>query len=402
MPDADLRTATEVMLADAPTTSMAPTVVPSTAKRGRLAPLDWMRGIVMVLMSIDHSSEAFNAGRLFTDSTFFYRAGTPLPLWQFLTRFITHLCAPTFVFLAGTGLAFSVERQVAKGERPWIIDRQIATRGLVIAAFELWISWFVVPPRTWLLQVLYAIGISFLFMVPLRRLSNSVALALSLFLMAAGELLVGLSVQLGPDPANPPLALALLVVGGERGPLIIGYPPIHWLAIMLLGWVWGRMLVRKSPSPAPIARQLAIAGASAMAVYAVVRAANGYGNMLLYREDHSLVQWLHVSKYPPSITYTALELGIMALVMAGLFQLSERRAPRSEGLLVTLGQTPMFFYLLHFPLLVMAGEVGGVHQQLGLLATYAGAAGVVVVLYPFCRWYRSFKASGRHAWTRYV
>ena len=62
----------------------------------------------------------------------------------------------------------------------------------------------------------------------------------------------------------------------------------------------------------------------------------------------------------------------------------------------------MFFYLLHFPLLVMAGEVVGVHQQLGLLATYAGAAGVVVVLYPFCRWYRRFKASGRHAWTRYV
>jgi len=402
MPHANLRTVPEVTPADAPAPFAAPVMVQSTAKVARLAPLDWMRGIVMVLMSIDHSSEAFNAGRLFTDSIFFYRPGTPLPLWQFLTRFITHLCAPTFVFLAGTGLAFSVERQIAKGERSSIIDRQIALRGLVIAAFELWISWFVVPPRTWLLQVLYAIGISFLFMVPLRRLSNGVALALSILLIVGGEALVGLSVQLGPDPANPPLPLALLVVGGERGPLIIGYPPIHWLAIMLLGWVWGRMLVRKSLPSAQIARQLAIAGAAAMAVFGVVRAVNGYGNMLLYREDHSLVQWLHVSKYPPSIAYTTLELGIMALIMAGLFLLAEKRPPRSEGLFVTLGQTPMFFYLLHFPLLVKAGELLAVHHQLGLLATYAGAAAVVAVLYPFCRWYRPFKASGRHAWTRYV
>jgi uncharacterized membrane protein len=265
--------------------------------------------------------------------------------------------------------------QIAKGERPSTIDRQIALRGLVIAAFELWISWFVVPPRTWLLQVLYAIGIGFLFMVPLRRLSNGLVLALSLFLIVAGEALVGLAVQLGPDPANPPLALALLLVGGERGPLIIGYPPIHWLAIMLLGWVWGRALLRKSAPPAQIARQLALAGAAALGVYVVVRGANGYGNMLLYREDHSLVQWLHVSKYPPAITYTTLELGIMALVMAGLFWLTANRTSRADGLLVTLGQTPMFFYLLHFPLLVMASEISGLHHQLGLLATYAGAAG---------------------------
>jgi uncharacterized membrane protein len=380
----------------------APAVASSPAKLERLAPLDWMRGIVMVLMSVDHSSEAFNAGRLFTDSMFFYQRGTPLPVAQFLTRFITHLCAPTFVFLAGTGLAFSVERQRAKGERPWVIDRQIATRGLVIAAFELWISWFVVPPNMWLLQVLYAIGISFLFMVPLRRLPNSASLALSLVLIVAGELLVGLCVGLGPNPAHPPLLLALLVVGGERGPVIIGYPPIHWLAILLLGWTWGRMLMSTAPSPARIARQLALCGATALLVFALLRGLDGYGNMLLYREDHSLVQWLHVSKYPPSITYTTLELGIMALIMAALFRLVMARPARSEGLLITLGQTPMFFYLLHFPLLVMASRICGVQHQLGLVATYAGAAGIVIVLYPACRWYRQYKATGMHPWTRYV
>jgi uncharacterized membrane protein len=377
-----------------------PAVAPSDAKRSRLAPLDWMRGIVMVLMAVDHSSEAFNAGRLFTDSFFFYKPGTPLPVAQFLTRFITHLCAPTFVFLAGTGLAFTVDRQIAKGESALAIDRQIATRGLVIAAFELWISWFVVPPKVWLLQVLYAIGVSLLFMVPLRRLPNAAALALGLFLIVGGEALVGICV--GNDPEHLPLPLALLVVGGERPPLIIGYPPIHWLAMMLLGWVWGRTLIVKKPSSPAIARQLALLGAAALFVFAMVRGNNGYGNMLLYREDHSLVQWLHVSKYPPAIAYTALLLGIMALIMAALFHFSANRSPRSEGLLITLGQTPMFFYLLHFPLLVLASDVTGAHHQLGLVATYLGAAGVVAVLYPACRWYRPFKASGRHGWTRYV
>jgi uncharacterized membrane protein len=400
MPRASLPAVQDVIPAGAPVPLGAPALVPSAVRAARLVPIDWMRGIVMVLMAVDHSSEAFNAGRLFTDSFFFYRPGTPLPLAQFLTRFITHLCAPTFVFLAGTGLAFTVRRQLARGDSAWTIDRDIATRGLVIAAFELWISWFVVPPNIWLLQVLYAIGVSFLFMVFLRRLPNPVALGLALLLIVGGEALVGISV--GSDPSHVPLPLALLVVGGERPPVIIGYAAIHWLAMLLLGWVWGQMLATKRPSTERIVRTLLLWGAGGLVTFAVVRALNGYGNMLLYRENHTLVQWLHVSKYPPSIAYTALELGIMALVMAALFRLSMMRPPRAEGLLITLGQTPMFFYLLHFPLLVMAGDAFGVHHQLGLLATYAGAVGVVLVLYPVCRWYRPFKASGRHFWTRYI
>jgi uncharacterized membrane protein len=375
-------------------------LVQSTADIERLVPLDWMRGIAMVLMAVDHSSEAFNAGRLFTDSMFFYQPGMPLPAAQFFTRFITHLCAPTFVFLAGTGLAFSVERQIKKGERPWTIDRKIATRGLVIAAFEFWISWFVVPPHTWFLQVLYAIGTSFLLMVLLRRLPNVVLFPLSLLLIAAGELIVGVSV--GNDPSHIPLPLALLVVGGEHPPLIIAYPPIHWLPMMVLGWVGGRILLTKALTVERIARLLALFGAGSLFVFALVRGANAYGNMLLFRESDSLIQWLHVSKYPPSITYTTLELGIMALLMAALFRLTLVRAPRPDGLLVTLGQTPMFFYLLHFPLLVIAGQICGVQHQLGLAATYGGAAGVVAVLYPACRWYREFKVTGRHAFTRYI
>ena len=93
----------------------------------RLAALDWMRGLVMVLMAIDHSSDAFNAGRLFTDAAFMWHPGAPLPAAQFLTRWITHLCAPTFLFLAGTSLAFTVSRQEASGDRP-VGDRSLHLR----------------------------------------------------------------------------------------------------------------------------------------------------------------------------------------------------------------------------------------------------------------------------------
>ena len=105
--------------------------------------------------------------------------------------------------------------------------------------------------------------------------------------------------------------------------------------------------------------------------------------MLLVREDGSLVQWLHVSKYPPSLSYIALELGLMCLCLAALFQLSARGEARHHGVFLVLGQTPMFFYLLHFPMLVLASKALGVEHKLGLGATYLGAALVVAALYPF-------------------
>ena len=121
-----------------PTDTVA--AAPVRARAGsRMVALDWMRGLVMVLMAIDHSSDAFNAGRLFTDAAMFYKPGTPLPAAQFLTRWITHICAPTFVFLAGTSLAFTVSRKVSS-RRAGDIDRYILVRGFIIAAFELWMD----------------------------------------------------------------------------------------------------------------------------------------------------------------------------------------------------------------------------------------------------------------------
>ncbi len=365
----------------------------------RLAALDWMRGLVMVLMAIDHSSDAFNGARLFTDAAFMWHPGAPLPAAQFLTRWITHLCAPTFVFLAGTGLAFTVSRQIDAGARPAAIDRYIVGRGAIIAAFELWISLTVMPQGKYVLQVLYGIGSAYVLMAPLRRLPDRAALALALLLMAGSEALVRLAVAAHLSASLP---VQLLLTGGTRGPVIIAYPTLPWLAILLLGWWWGRRLVTSPTARESAARDLAGSGAAALLLFTAVRALNGYGNMRLLRDSWAPLQWLHVSKYPPSLTYDALELGLMALILSVLFRVARRRTARPNGLLMVLGQVPMFFYLLHFAILVQSARRLGVERQFGVGSAYLGAAAVVALLYVPCRWYRGYKAAHRAGWVRFV
>jgi uncharacterized membrane protein len=365
---------------------------------GRLQAIDWMRGLVMILMALDHSSDAFNRGRLFTDAAFLYRPGTPLPAAQFFTRWVTHLCAPTFLFLAGAGLAFTVDRLRAAGARPREVDRYILVRGTVIAMFELWISYFVMPKGEYLLQVLYGIGSSYVAMAALRRLPDRAAFAAALLLVTGSEAVVVLATRAG----RPPLPLALTFTGGEWPHVLIGYPTIPWLAVLLFGWCGGRWWLTHPAARARVSSRLVVVGIAALALFVVLRAANGYGNMRLPRENGSLVQWLHVSKYPPGLGYVALELGIMAIVLAAAFAYSRRRSFRPHGIALTLGRTPMLFYLLHFPLLILTARALDVEHRLGLGMTYFGAAAVVAVLYPVCRWYRGYKAGHRAGWPRYI
>jgi uncharacterized membrane protein len=373
---------------------------PSTTPLKRLVAVDLMRGLVMVLMAVDHSSDAFNAGRLFTDSVRLYHPDRPLPALQFLVRWMTHLCAPTFLLLAGVGLAFTVKKELSRGKSQLSVDRYLLTRGLLIAAFELWISYFVMPKGTFLLQVLYAIGTSYVFMIPLRRLSNKLTFALSLAAVASLELFTGLlSAHFG---AHAPLWVTLLFVPADPAPLVVGYPTLHWLALMLLGWSFGNYLVAKPQTSAQLSRKLALLGLGSLLGFLAIRGLDGYGNMGLFRSDGSLVQWLHVSKYPPGLSYVTLELGICFLCLSGWFALSARHPPKPSNLFLVLGQTPLFFYLLHFPLLVLSAHWLRVEAKLGLGATFLGAAAVVVVLYPACRAYRSYKTAHKHSLARYI
>ncbi|MXX04849.1 MAG: DUF1624 domain-containing protein [Gemmatimonadetes bacterium] len=421
-----------------------------------MAAIDWMRGLVMVLMAVDHASLAFNGGRLGDDSWYADETGSTLPAAQFFTRWITHLCAPTFVFLAGTALALSFERRRIAGARDRDLDRHLFKRALVILAFELlWWSPFS-------LQVLFAIAMGLICMIPLRRLSTRTLLIAALSILFLHEAVFWGIMHLGgitadmirevtkmpmPDGEfdqeamneaaaqvrnlgwmsvfNPFFHPGLLVKIGPI-PLWVQYPFVPWLGMMILGWLLGRFLVQQSIAPAPspnvssgstvdaragaprssmpVERLLVIAGLLALGLFVLFRAWNGYGNMLLLREDFSLVQWLYVSKYPPSLTFALLELGLMALVLSGFFRYQRNlKSPiRNRNPLLVFGQTAFFFYLIHMHILIFSGLALGMFMQQGLGAAYLAALGVLILLYPVCLWFRRFKARRPKGWVRYI
>jgi uncharacterized membrane protein len=255
-------------------------------------------------------------------------------------------------------------------------------------------------------QVLFAIGASMVAAVWLRRLSARVLAAAGVGLVLAGEAITGgcfwLERALGHEGRMPSLPTALLWTGGMfgRGALFVIYPLLPWGAAMVLGLAFGRWL-EAGRSAARAARACAWLGAAALAVFLIVRGLNGYGNMLLYRDDGSLVQWLHVSKYPPSLSFMSLELGLMMVALAVCFTLQRGRARRGNPLLV-FGQTALFFYLVHVHLLSLAAAATGLRHRLDLPQTCAVALLALAVLYPVCYGYRALKARYPRSALRYV
>src|SRR5512140_977424 len=131
----------------------------------RIRAIDWVRGLVMVLMTVDHAGASLDAAHMHGDTAARWIVGSPLPAGEFLTRWVSHLCAPTFVLLAGASLALSAEKRRGQPGQ----TRFIVTRGLFIAALDpLWMSLAFSSFRVTILQVLYAIGLSMVCMTGLR------------------------------------------------------------------------------------------------------------------------------------------------------------------------------------------------------------------------------------------
>jgi uncharacterized membrane protein len=378
----------------------------------RIAAIDILRGFVMILMTIDHANEKLNAAPVITDSAFFFKQGDPLPVAGFLTRWMTHLCAPTFVALAGTALAISTEARRARGASERSLDMHIATRGVIIFLFEaLWMSWVMQEGvGKFLFQVLYAISMSLLCMTLLRRLRDNVLLAFGIVVLLGLEPLLGLFSMWGVAERLP---VGLIFAGGLffDGRLVIAYPMLPWLAIMSLGWVFGRRLVawrlEGRDEVAVASRVVAMAGVLSLGLFLVLRGINGPGNMMLLRAtqpgvDGTIVQWLHVSKYPPSVTFATLELGISALLLAGLLRLKKPATLRLFEPMRLLGSTALFYYLLHIHALMLVAKIFHVDHKLGLAAAWIGGALTLALIYPACVWYRGYKSRHPRGWAQWI
>jgi uncharacterized membrane protein len=379
-------------------TEPAPTTKTTHA---RVRAVDWLRGLVMVLMTIDHVGNAWDKHHLHGDSAFGWTPGSPLPAGEFLTRWITHVCAPAFVLLAGASLALSAEKRKGQpGQTAFIVKR-----GLFIAALDpTWMSLGFTAWHLVIFQVLFAIGMSLVCMAFLRRLSSAWLLGGAIAIQACGELStrVDASGALG-------VAWSFLFTGGPVGYLgermvIVGYPLLPWLSMMMAGWVLGRwLLATRDRDHASRARTLAMIGCALLVVFAIVRGVDGYGNWGLHRDSLAPLQWLHVAKYPPSLSYTTLELGLAFFLLAGFLAVDDAAPRRWLAPLGTLGATAFFYYLLHAHLAGIAAVL--MHPNIdawGLFNTYFVSAIVILVLYPLCVRYRRYKSAHPDGWTRYI
>jgi uncharacterized membrane protein len=379
-----------------------------------------MRGIVMVIMASDHASDAFNAGRLVTDSIFLYGPGQKLGILQFTNRWVSHLCAPTFLFLAGTSLALSIDHKRRRGLLSAAIDRDLLIRGLIILSVDLFlINWFWLP-GTFLLHVMYAIGLAIILMIPLRRLPTHWVVAAALIILTSAELFLGdeFIVRFSLPATARTFFMRAGVIDtpiesmdffsriGFADTITVAYPLLPWAAMMMLGWSFGRYLLldpdRSTRRSSP-AKPLLVCGGIALVVFTVLRGMNTYGNMRLLRLDNSLIQWLHVSKYPPSLTFTTLELGLMALILSTLFRWQHvlDSEIRNCNPILVFGQTAFFFYIGHILVLEVASRALGMHHKCGLLESSLATILALALMYPLCLWYRQYKAAHAETCVRF-
>ena len=385
----------------------------------RLSAFDRLRGLVMILMAGDHASEAFNANRVASDGAYLPASGDPLDALQFLFRWTSHLCAPVFLFLAGTGFALSSARRMEAGVTAGSIDRDLVARAAILFAAELvFINWFWAP-GVLALQVLFAIGASFLCLVVLRRLPNAVLLGLVALVWLLPEWGRTGSLYSPNDLASVVPAVLVngayfvVTVANQQG-VMVAYPVLPWCGAMVLGFVFGRWLwvQRKQDAEGVVpktSRLLSWAAVSGLVIFVVLRAGNGFGNAGLVRLDGSLLQWLHVSKYPPSLTFFALELGLAAALSVLLLRVDGRLEVRSDGTgagndrdpLLVFGQVPFFFYLAHIALFELSAHRLGMYQSRGLGHALIACLLGLLTLYPVCLLYRGWKRCYPRSLLRY-
>jgi uncharacterized membrane protein len=313
-------------------------------RSGRLFSLDALRGLIMVLMALDHANH-FVAQKHPSGEYW----GGPFPAYHgtlpFLTRLVTHLAAPGFFFLMGAGMLLFARSRRKENWSEGEIIRHLALRGGVLIALQLLIvnrAWEL-SPGGWGLEVyigvLFALGGAMILASPLLRLRPTILLVLAAVLVLGTELLTP-----SPDRWNqgfPTLGRLLLIPGGSPE-FWVNYPVLPWLELVVLGMVFGHWLAEDSRKA--YSQALGLGGAFIL-VFLALRALDGFGN-LRPRAGTTWIDWLDVVKYPPSITFTLLTTGVN-LTLLGMLGRAGERTRRLLHPLVVFGRVPLFFYVTH-------------------------------------------------------
>lgn len=385
----------------------------------RVPSIDALRGIVMIIMALDHVRDFFHRGAMTASPT---DLATTTPI-LFATRWITHVCAPAFALTAGLGAWFWWQRGRTRAE----LSRFLATRGLWLMLLELTVMRFGYG-FTWsaefpvFLLVFWSLGLSMvalaaLIWLPVRLLGTISVLTLLLhpFLDAAasGSPLWNIIHRVGAFPL------------GDMT-VITPYPLIPWVAVMSLGFSLGPLF---TADPAVRRKRLLAMGTAAIAGFLLLRLANGYGDTAPWaRQDsplYTVISFLNTTKYPASPAFLLMTLGPAFLLLAML----ERRTLSQTNPVMVFGRVPLFYFIIHFylahllasaaafvrygaaaadfaflPFPSIGGNAANFPEGFGypLAVTYAAWIVVLIVSYPLCRWYAGIKARRRDWWLSYL
>ncbi len=369
-----------------------------TMKSPRNLALDHLRGLIVVLMALDHANY-FVAQRHSTGEHW----GGAFPEYSdaasFLTRLVTHPAAPGFVFLMGAGMALFAASRRARGWSERAIVTHFLIRGLVLIGLQLTVinlAWKTSPqtfPAVYQ-GVLIALGGGMILGSLLLRLRPGRLAAIAILLFVGIELT-------HPDPSlwgtnfGEPLGLIFAYSGGSDF-YWSNYPILPWLELVVLGLAFGRWFVA-DPDGA-FKRSLSL-GIALLVGYAVLRVPDGFGN-IRPRAGDDWIGYLNVVKYPPAMTFTLLTMGVN-LILLGLFARVRGRGTRLLEPLAVLGRVPLFFYITHLYL------YSGMGSWLAPDGTSIGAMylywlGGLLALYPLCLWYGKFKTRHRDSLLRFV
>jgi uncharacterized membrane protein len=391
----------------------------------RVDSIDFLRGLVMVIMLLDHTREFVHADAVRFSPTDLTKTTAVL----FFTRWITHLCAPTFVFLAGT----SIYLQLLRGKSRAELSKFLLTRGLWLIVLEFTLVRFsmlfnVDYSFLGFAEVIWVFGVSMIVLAGLIYLPVRVVGGLGVAMIALHNLCDGITVPPVVSMAStpPPDALQKLwlilhqpgVVPffENRTSLFVAYPLIPWIGVMAAGYALGVLYSWDSERRRSWLFRL---GLALTILFVVIRATNLYGDPQVWKSQTSaaftLLSFLNTTKYPPSLLFLLMTLGPALLILA--WADGVRRDNFLSRILITFGRVPLFYFLLQMFVAhgfgVLLGWMAGksiahlfmnfpasgtdVPPDAGfpLWVVYAAWLGGLVLLYPLCRWYGKIKQGRR-------
>ena len=385
-------------------------------KTNRIESIDVLRGLVMVIMALDHVRSYFYYGAFFNDPT---NLETTTPM-LFFTRFITHYCAPVFVFLAGTS-AFLYGSKKTKGE----LFKFLLSRGVWLILLEAIVNnliWtFDLTYSFQIFQVIWAIGASMIFLSFLIYLPKKVILGIGLLIILGHNLLDGFVVegQSFQDIVWYIFHQSNKLILNPDHIIVLKYPLLPWIGIMALGYCFGQLYLKDFD--AQIRKNwLLNMGCGAIGLFFLLRSINIYGDLVPWSMQDTtaktIMSFLSVTKYPPSLLFFCITLG-PALLFLYAFESTKNKL---TDFLLVFGRVPLFYYFLHVLVIHIFAIIGiiifdGNWQKLilnaetfnytnlssygySLFTVYVVWIAIVLLLYPLSKKYMIYKARNKDKW----